>query len=214
VPLVAGGRATDAALLAALRALAPDLIVLAWWPHVVQAELLAVPRLGTLNLHPSLLPHNRGKHYNFWNLVEDVPFGVSIHWVVPDVDAGDVAFQAPIEKSWEDTGGTLYGKAQEAIVRLFRESLPAIRAGRIPRRAQDLGAGSFHKARELEPASRIELDRSTTPRALLNLLRARTFPPHPAAWFSEGGRAYEVRVSIRRAPERDAAGQPLAERRA
>jgi methionyl-tRNA formyltransferase len=175
-----------------------DLIVLAWWPHLIKAPLLQMPRLGCLNLHPSLLPHNRGKDYNFWNLVEDVPFGVTIHWVDEGVDSGPVAFQAAIEKSWEDTGETLYLKAQTALEALFREQFDRIGQGEIPREPQRLEQGSFHRRSELEPASRLDLDRPTTARALLNLLRARTFPPHPAAWFEEAGRRYEVRVEIRR----------------
>jgi methionyl-tRNA formyltransferase len=189
----------EPSVLARLAALKLDLIVLAWWPYIVKAPVLGMPRLGCLNLHPSLLPWNRGKHYNFWNLVEEAPFGVSIHWADAGVDSGDVAFQADIPKAWEDTGETLYRKAQAGVVTLFRECFDEIRAGRIPRQPQDRSRGSFHRASELEPASRIELDHGYTARALLNLLRARTFPPHPAAWFTDGGQTFEVRVQIRRA---------------
>ena len=181
-----------------LRALALDLIVLAWWPYILKPEVIGIPRLGCLNFHPSFLPYNRGKHYNFWAIVEGVPFGVTIHWVDVAVDCGDIAFQSRIETTWEDTGATLYYKAQEEIVRLFTEKFPEIKAGRIPRIPQDLAKGSVHRARELEEASRIELDQQYTARALLNLLRARTFLPHPAASFTEGDQRYEVRIEIKR----------------
>jgi methionyl-tRNA formyltransferase len=189
---------------------AVDLGVLAWWPYILKGPTLALPRLGTLNCHPSLLPHNRGKHYNFWNLVEDVPFGVTIHWVDPGIDSGDIAFQRPIAKSWEDDGRTLYEKAQRATVALFRASYPRMASGRIPRIPQPAGQGSFHLARELEAASRIDLDRRYGGRELLNLLRARTFSPHPAAWFRDGEERYEVRVEIRRV---EAEGRPRTERK-
>jgi methionyl-tRNA formyltransferase len=58
-----------------------DLGVLAWWPYLLKPRVLAMPRLGFINTHPSLLPHNRGKHYNFWALVEQAPFGVTLHRV-------------------------------------------------------------------------------------------------------------------------------------
>jgi methionyl-tRNA formyltransferase len=184
-----------------LRALDLDLIVLAWWPYIVTPPLIAIPRLGCLNVHPSLLPHNRGKHYNFWALVEGSPFGVSIHFVDRGVDTGDVAFQSAIPTTWEDTGATLYEKAQREVVRLFTEKLPEIRLGRIPRQQQDLARGSSHRASELDAASRIDLDRRYTGRELLNLLRARTFPPHPAAWFEDDGRRYEVRIAVTPQPD-------------
>lgn len=43
-----------------------DLGVLAWWPKIVRSPVLDVPRHGFVNTHPSLVPYNRGKHYNFW----------------------------------------------------------------------------------------------------------------------------------------------------
>jgi len=188
----------EEATLERLRALEVDLIVLAWWPYIIRRELIALPRVGCLNFHPSFLPYNRGKHYNFWAIVEESPFGVTLHWVNERIDAGEIAFQSRIETSWEDTGATLYQKAQREIVRLFVEKFPEIKAGRIPRVPQEPGRGSFHLARELEEASRVELDEAYTARRLLNVLRARTFPPHPAAWFVEGGERFEVRVEIKK----------------
>ncbi|GAA0832540.1 formyltransferase family protein [Cupriavidus pauculus] len=82
-----------------------DLLILAWWPKILPRAVIDIPRRGVVNFHPSLLPHNRGKHYNFWTIVEDSPFGVSLHLVNEGVDQGDILFQAPIEKTWEDTGG-------------------------------------------------------------------------------------------------------------
>ena len=184
--------------LAELEALAPDLILLAWWPYILKEALIRVPRIGCLNFHPSLLPYNRGKNYNFWTIVEDSPFGVTLHFIDRGVDSGDIAFQSQIDKSWEDTGETLYRKAQHEIVKLFKEKFPLIKAGTIPRMPQDLSKGSFHKSSELDEASRIDLDRPYAARELLNIMRARTFPPYPGAWFIDGTDTYEVRVSIKR----------------
>lgn len=182
----------------ALRALDLDLILLAWWPYILKPDIIEIPRLGCLNFHPSLLPYNRGKHYNFWTLVEDTPFGVTLHWVNGAIDAGDIAWQSPIEKSWTDTGETLYHRAQREIVKLFREKFADIQRGAIPRVPQDLARGSAHRAAEIEPASKIDLERPYTARELLNLIRARTFPPHPGAWFLDGGEKYEVRIEIKK----------------
>jgi methionyl-tRNA formyltransferase len=184
-----------------LRARRLDLIILAWWPYLLREPLLSLPRLGCLNFHPSYLPYNRGKHPNFWSLVEETPFGVTLHFADTGVDTGDIAFQSRIDTTWEDTGETLYRKAQCEIVRLFRDVFPRIQKGEIPRLPQDLSEGSFHRARELEPASRIDMDRSYRGRELLNLLRARTFSGYPGAWFVENGQRFEVRVQIVRVPD-------------
>ena len=175
-----------------------DLGVLAWWPTLIRQPLLGLPAQGFINTHPSLLPHNRGKHYNFWALVEQAPFGVSLHLVDDGVDSGDIVAQAPVAYDWEDTGGTLHAKACEEMLRLFRDTYPTLRTMHIPRKPQDLGRGSLHLARELDPASVIHLDESYRARDLLNLLRARTFPGHPACTFQDAGDEYEVRIHVTR----------------
>lgn len=182
--------------LTTFRAMNLDLIILAWWPYIVKESLIELPRLGCLNFHPSYLPYNRGKHYNFWTIVEESPFGVTLHFVDKNIDTGDIAYQSVIEKSWEDTGETLYYKAQKEIVQLFIEKFPEIKRGQIPRHPQDLSQGSFHKGNELEAASQIYLESSYKARDLLNLIRARTFKPHPGAWFVEDGIKYEVRIEV------------------
>lgn len=182
--------------LAVFREMNLDLIILAWWPYIIKESLIEIPRIGCLNFHPSYLPYNRGKHYNFWSLVEGTAFGVTLHFVDKGIDTGDIAFQSVIEKTWEDTGETLYYKAQRETVRLFKEKFPELKRGNIPRKTQVLSHGSFHTSDELEGASRIDLDKRYTARELLNLLRARTFRPYPGAWFIDKGEKYEVRIDI------------------
>src|SRR3569832_2203015 len=88
--------------------LAFDLGLLAWWPKIIQPPLLDLPRRGFVNTHPSLLPYSRGKHYNFWSIVERVPFGVSLHMVEQGIDSGAIVAQAELPYGWEDTGGSLF----------------------------------------------------------------------------------------------------------
>lgn len=184
--------------LAGFREMNLDLIILAWWPYIIKKSLIEIPRIGCLNFHPSYLPYNRGKHYNFWTIIEGAQFGVTLHWVNEGIDTGDIAFQSRIEKSWEDTGETLYNKAQREILRLFKEKFSDILLGKIPRIPQDLTKGSFHKEMEIDSASRIQLDANYRGRDLLNILRARTFRPYPGAWFIDNGVKYEIQVEIKK----------------
>ena len=174
-----------------------DLGVLAWWPSLLKPQILDVPKLGFVNTHPSLLPHNRGKHYNFWALVEQAPFGVTLHRVDEGIDSGDILAQSAIDYGWCDTAETLYIKAQNEMVKLFTTHYPVLRAGSLAGLPQSADEGSFHLASEIEPASRLNLEGSYRCRDLLNLLRARTFDGHPGCWFEDSGRHYEVAISIR-----------------
>ncbi len=179
-------------------ALSFDLGLLAWWPKIIRASLLSLPRCGFVNTHPSLLPYGRGKHYNFWSIVDRVPFGVSLHTVDEGIDSGDIVAQAELAYDWQDTGGSLYRKATDAMLRLVQETYPGLRNLDFQTRPQNLAAGTFHRAAELDAVSSIDLDKSYVARDLLNLLRARTFPGYPACSFSDGGEVYEVRIDIER----------------
>jgi len=182
----------------AVAAMSIDLALVAWWPKLIRHPLLRVAKHGMINTHPSLLPHNRGKHYNFWALVEEAPFGVTLHFVEDGIDSGDIVAQQPIAYDWEDTGETLFVKARQAMVSLVAQTYPTLRTLSIPRRGQDTSLGSLHFARELDAASAFDINQSYSARHLLNVLRARTFAGHPAAWFADDNNEYEVRVDIRK----------------
>jgi methionyl-tRNA formyltransferase len=188
----------DPATVQRVRAAGCDLGILAWWPSILKSPYLSMPRHGCLNFHPSLLPYNRGKHPNFWSIVEKAPFGVTIHWVEEGIDSGPIAFQQPLSVSWEDTGGTLHQRAKDAIVELFNTNFAAIQRGDIPRIPQHSANGSFHYGKELSAASEIRLDAVYRASELIDLLRARTYPPHPGAWFVDHGERYEVTINIKK----------------
>ena len=190
---------SEVQILAVLSALPRfDLGILAWWPKLISPALMALSERGFVNTHPSLLPYNRGKHYNFWALVEQAPFGVSLHYVDQGIDSGDVVAQLEIPYDWEDTGETLYVKARRAMVELFKSAYSKIRSGALPRVPQDLRKGSLHYAKEIDAASTIELDKTYAAREIFNLLRARTFSGYPACRFEEDGAAYEISVIIKK----------------
>jgi methionyl-tRNA formyltransferase len=174
-----------------------EIIFLAWWPRIISDYIINTARTGVVNFHPSLLPYNRGKNYNFWTIVENTPFGVTLHFVDENIDSGDILFQSRIEKNWEDTGETLYLRAKNEMIALFKARYLDIIAGRYTRTPQNPEHGKIHYFKELDPASRIYLDNSYNARDFLNLLRARTFKGKPSCYFYDGEKKYEVRISIK-----------------
>src|SRR4051794_33572606 len=90
-------RAAEPAALRALAQLRPDLGCVACFPLRLPPELLALPPLGFLNMHPSLLPRHRGPDPLFWTLRDGGErAGVTIHYMDERFDTGDVALQAPL----------------------------------------------------------------------------------------------------------------------
>ncbi|GAC20819.1 formyltransferase family protein [Paraglaciecola arctica] len=175
-----------------------DLGILAWWPHIITKKLIKSAKQGFINTHPSYLPFNRGKNYNFWALVEQVPFGVSIHFVDLSIDSGAILLQKKIPYDWTDNGESLYKKASSSMVDLFQLAYIKLKSGHTACKPQDISMGSFHQSSELEQASQINLEKQYRARDLLNLLRARTFSGHPSCWFVDDGSKYEVTIKIKK----------------
>jgi len=127
--------------LAALRA---DLFAVVAFGAILSPALLAVPRIGCLNLHGSLLPDYRGAspvQRALWDGRADT--GVTTLWMDEGVDTGDLVLQRWVPIETQDDAGTLAARLAEVGGPLLAETLHLAHAGRAPRRAQDPRAGSY-----------------------------------------------------------------------
>ncbi|HSU17105.1 formyltransferase family protein [Longimicrobium sp.] len=80
-----------------LRALRPDVLVSVGAPEIFRAAVLEVPRVAAVNVHNGRLPLYRGSFGTFWEMMEGEPAGyVSIHEMVPKVDAGRLLASFPV----------------------------------------------------------------------------------------------------------------------
>ena len=131
-----------------------------------------------------------------WAIVEERRFGVSLHYVEPEIDAGDLIAEREIIYDWTATGQSLHQEAEKAMIDLFVEQYPSIRNNKSLRRPQELSVGSSHFGKELDPQSHIFLDKTYTGREILNLLRARTFAGRPGCFFEDNGESYEINIAI------------------
>lgn len=181
--------------LAAFASMSIDLGILVSWGHKIESPLLHLTKYGYLNGHPSFLPYCKGKHPHFWCIQDAAPCGGTLHLIDENLDTGPIAWQKEVQTDWTDTGSSLYEKSWKAVHDLFVENWEAILALKIPS-CQSGGAGKYHFAYELGEFTRINLEQKYTARELLNLIRGRTFYPHPAAYFSDENGTYEVRITI------------------
>lgn len=115
------------AMLAALR---PDLIVTCHFDQILSAETIALARLGGINLHPSLLPKHRGPMPCFWAAAEGASrFGVTVHRLVPRIDAGAILAQRAVAVPAGASVSTAARLLHDAGVGLLVETIEAIAAG-------------------------------------------------------------------------------------
>jgi methionyl-tRNA formyltransferase len=173
-----------------------DIGISVMFGYLLKPDFLQLLPKGCINLHPSYLPYNRGTCPNVWSIVDQTPAGVTLHYIDEGIDTGDIISQKKVPVLWTDTGETLYHKLEAAGLQLLRESWPDIRDGRIERTPQLGHAGTSHRAGDTEQIDEIELQRSYRAEDLLNILRARTFPPHKGAFIRSAGRKIYVRIQF------------------
>ena len=124
-----------------LRAISPDLLCAATFPHKIAAAHLAAARLGGLNVHPSLLPKHRGPDPLFWTYFDDDDSaGVSIHYLGDEIDAGDIVAQSSISLTRGRCVTDLYTELAALAGKTLAEAVMSIELGTARPRSQDPSA--------------------------------------------------------------------------
>ncbi len=121
--------------------------------------------------------------------------GVTLDFMDAGVDSGDIIAQREVPVEPNDTEATLYARVEEAPVSLFRETWPALVAGTYERRPQPPG-GTFHYVDDVDRVDRIDPDREVRARDLIDIIRARTFPPYKGAYLDLPDRRVYLRLEL------------------
>ena len=73
-----------------------DLIISSGYKHIIKNEILNNIKRAPINIHPSLLPYNKGRYPVFWSFYNNTPQGVTIHLIDSSIDGGDIIFSKKI----------------------------------------------------------------------------------------------------------------------
>jgi len=161
-----------------LAALAPDLIVVAAFGLLLPPEVLNIPKLGCLNVHPSLLPRHRGASPIATAILQgDEITGVTIMLLDAGMDTGPILNQREVPITAEDTTGSLGIKLAQIGAQLLTETLPLWIEGRIKPRPQDENGASYSKMIKKEDG---EIDWRLSAKELWQ--RVRAFDPWPGCY--------------------------------
>lgn len=122
----------DHALMAAIDQAQPDLVVLAGFMRILTAEFVNHYPQRLINIHPSLLPKYPGvdTHQRALN-AGDQWHGVSIHFVVPEVDAGPVILQGKLRIRSDDTPDSLQQRIHKIEHKLYPLAIKWYAQGRL-----------------------------------------------------------------------------------
>ena len=179
-------RSADA--LAALTALAPDLIVVAAYGLILPQAVLDLPRFGCVNVHGSLLPRHRGAApIAAAILAGDAEAGVSIMLMDAGVDTGPVLGTAALPIASDDTTGSLTAKLARLGGELLIATLPRYLAGEIVPQPQPTDGATYAPRLEKE-AGKINW---REPAAIIER-KVRAYQPWPSAYTSWNGQRLKI----------------------
>ncbi|MFA7229992.1 MAG: bifunctional UDP-4-amino-4-deoxy-L-arabinose formyltransferase/UDP-glucuronic acid oxidase ArnA [Victivallaceae bacterium] len=168
-----------------IKAMKPDMIFSFYYRDMVKKDILDIPVYGCINLHGSLLPRYRGRVPINWAIINgETETGVTLHYMTPKADAGDIIGQEKISIEYNDTAKTVFDKASAAAEKMLSSLLPLVKAGNAPRTPQDCSKATCFGGRK--PADG-EIDWTKSCTEIRNLVRAVT-RPYPGAFSFMGDR--------------------------
>ena len=128
----------DPAFVERLRELAPDVIVVIAYGHILRKKVLDIPKLGCVNIHTSLLPKYRGAAPINQAVIDGCEVtGVTTMLMDEDMDTGDILLQEEIPIDPKETAGTLFDKLAAAGADLIVETLRGMKQGTITPKKQE-----------------------------------------------------------------------------
>ncbi|MBQ8652028.1 MAG: methionyl-tRNA formyltransferase [Alistipes sp.] len=203
LPILQPEKLRDEEFVAAMEALKPDLgIVIAF--RMLPEVIWAMPRLGTFNLHASLLPEYRGAAPINWAIINgEKETGVTTFRLNHEIDKGAIIGQLREEIMPEDTIGTLYDRLMNKGVGLVLETVEKLAAGDIrPIEQQHIDESTLKPAPKIFKEDCL-VDWSKSGRRIVDFVRG--LSPYPAAWSRLVRDGEELTVKIFRTSFQEAA---------
>ena len=161
----------------------PDLILSVYYRHMIGTKLLAMPRLGSWNLHGSLLPKYRGRAPINWAVLHGEPrIGMTLHRMVKAADAGAIVDQEGVDLAPRDTAEQAFRKVLPCARRVLARQIDALLAGTAKETPQDEASAAYFGGRKPEDG---RINWSQTSTQIFNLIRAVT-DPYPGAFTDVG----------------------------
>jgi methionyl-tRNA formyltransferase len=182
----------DEEFLAQLRVLKPDVAVVVAF-RMMPEVLWRLPRMGTFNLHGSLLPQYRGAAPIQWAIINgEKESGVTTFFINEKIDEGAILMSAKEAIDINDTAGMLFERLMIKGANLVVQTLHGLEAGTLEPKSQTY-AGALKEAPKLhQENTRIDWCRSAE--EIRNLIRG--LNPFPAAWteISYGDKKERVKI--------------------
>lgn len=121
----------------------PDILFSVYYRYLLPPEVLRIPPLGCVNIHPGLLPEYRGATPTAWAMLNgETTFGITIHYMDATFDTGDILVQEEHDIDSDETGYELRGRAMRLGTELLERNFHGI-VNRTLTPIKQVGPGSY-----------------------------------------------------------------------
>lgn len=168
--------------------------------YLIAGEVVGAPRIGSFNLHPGPLPEYAGLNTPSWAIYNgEQQHGVTVHWMEPGVDTGDIAFESRFDLTESDTGLSVSARCVREGVPLIERLLETAAAdpAAIPRAKQDLSRRRYYRRADIPDDGRILWERPA--KRIVDLVRAADYFPFPSPWGIPSATVGGVELSVLKA---------------
>lgn len=191
IPLLQPPKLNDRQFLQYLSWMKPDIFVVVAY-KILSDRLLSIPKYGSINLHPSLLPKYRGAAPIQWSLISgDSQTAVTTISLSKQIDSGAILLQETVAIKNEDNYGTLASRLSEIGADLVVETLNGIEAGNLQGTPQDDSKVTLAPKIKSDD---YKIDWTKTAEQIHNLIRA--FSPSPGAFTIFNGKRLKIFSSL------------------
>jgi methionyl-tRNA formyltransferase len=191
LPVFQPQKVRDKSFLDIFYQLNPEMVVVAAFGQILPKTIIEFPKLGCLNIHPSLLPKYRGAAPLNWSIIRgETKTGVSIMLMDEGMDSGDILLQSETPLGATETYGQLYDRLANQGADLLMTAIEQVIAGKALRHPQDSSAVTF-APRLTKETGRIIWQESCA--NIVNLIRG--LCPAPAAYTFLEGQALKIFVA-------------------
>ena len=165
-----------------------EVLACASYGKILPAALVTNPALPALNVHPSALPKYRGATpIQAALLAGDTTTAITVMWMAPRMDAGDIALQVPVDIAPAEDFGSLHDRLADIGARTLLDALSLHARRELPRVPQDEAAATFTR-----PIAKTDLELPLTSTARELAARVRAYSPKPGAWLAHDGKRLKI----------------------
>ncbi|MCQ2374364.1 MAG: methionyl-tRNA formyltransferase [Salinivirgaceae bacterium] len=197
IPILQPDKLKDETFYSELKALNADIQIIVAF-RMLPESIWSMPKLGSINIHASILPNYRGAAPINWAIINgEKESGITTFFLKHEIDTGNVLFCDRVEITPDDNAGTLHDKLMYRSGPLLLKTLDAVMSENYTETPQ---SEMVAPNTELKPAPKIfkedcQIDWNDEPSRIINKIRG--LSPYPAAWSllrSQNGESVSVKI--------------------